>query len=99
MDKDEAEKKIRQAAEEGKIKFCESDGVDSFDRSFVNEFMLSILGLREFWISDKSSLTDFGGHAQDAGKKIEEKYGIAIEDKTMLIDIFRLIHQQNRTPQ
>src|SRR4051812_39546289 len=91
MDKDEADK-IREAAENGRIRMVTSEGVDSFDPQFVNQFLERVCGVSSAWISDMSSLSDFGKRNEDTYAKIQDLYGVDVRGKNDLLDIFRIIY-------
>ena len=102
MDNDEATKKIRAAAESGNITYASQEGVESFPQPFTDEFLSEICEVNGgAWISDESGLWDFVGTdgLTEARAKIAAKYGVDVGDKEKLLDIFRMIHAQNRTPQ
>ena len=101
MDQDEAQKKIREAAEAGNIEYASQEGVNSFDPAFVDEFLSHVCDVDCAWISDESSLLDFvgtNGH-EEACARIEKKYWVDVRKMLYLLDIFRAIHATNRTAQ
>lgn len=99
MNADEATKRIREAAAEGKIEFASEEGIESFDDAFVHEFMVECVGVKGYWISDESGLSDFGLKGEAAYAKIEAKYGVDVRGKDTILDILRVIHAANRTKQ
>lgn len=99
MTKDDAQKRIRAAARAGNVRICPSDGVDAFPRIWVEDFLSNVLGVYGAWISDESSLTDFGTRAKLARDRIIEDYGVDVGDTTNLLAIFRMIHSTNVTVQ
>ena len=107
MDSDEAQRKIRGAVAKGRIEYASQDGVESFPNEFVSEFLRDICGAGGAWISDESSMHDFfttfdPEHKEKlelAYEKAEAKYGVDVRGKHNLLDIFRMIHAQNRTTQ
>lgn len=99
MTKKEAERRIRAAAKAGNVVICQSDGVESFPRWWVENFLSDVLGVYGAWISDESSLTDFGDKARGARNRIIEEYGADVGSETNLLKIFRVIHATNVTLQ
>lgn len=90
MDKDEAEKKIRQSAKEGKVVFASQENMEFFEE-FSQHFLHVILDCEGAWLSDESSLSDF--HPRDAGsyERIEAEYGVDVRGHNNLLEIFRMI--------
>ena len=80
MDKDEATKKIREAAEKGNIEFAPQDLVEKYyDR--LMELIEDVLGIKSCWISDMSTLSDFlpGETSPEWGQarqKLWDDYGV-----------------------
>lgn len=99
MTKKEIERKIRAAARAGRVSICPSDGVESFPRWWVENFLSDVLGVYGAWISDESSLSDFGEKARGARNHIIEEYGADVGSETNLLAIFRMIHATNVTLQ
>lgn len=60
MDNDEAEKRIKKAAAEGRIEFGSSDEVDQYEEE-AETLLNGVLDLDRWWISDMSALSDFSG--------------------------------------
>lgn len=99
MNKDDAEKKIRKLAAEGKVEFSPQDSIEAFDQGFVDEFLSAICDVSGAWISDLSTLSDFPPEMEEMYSRIEKKYGVDVRGKNLLVDVFRIIHATNRTVQ
>lgn len=88
--REDAEELIREAVEEGRVKFFPSDIAEAFG-SLPDEFLLRVLGIPNAWISDASELSDFGAKTEATYAKIESEYGVDVRGKDKLIEIFRII--------
>lgn len=93
---------------EATIYMCPTEGIDSFDPSFVLGFLTDILGdiVEEpelCFISDESCLLDFSLSKEEDEElyvKIDKRYGVDVRHcEGNLLRIFQTIHNQNRTVQ
>lgn len=83
MDRDEATKKIRQAAAEGRIEFAEELDVSEFGIEFVREFFSKIM--RQDWdniifVSCESSCLDGTMERDEILADLQEHYHIDCSD-------------------
>lgn len=91
--------KIKRGPFKGKtITYAPTDGIDQF-KELSDEFLREILHTSG-WVSDESELRDFCvDDAADVYDRIERRYGVNVQGKQNLLDIFRAIAAVNRTRQ
>lgn len=96
MDKDEAAKKIREAAQAGRIEFAPQYGIEQMQAEC--DGLMNLLEIEGAWVSDHSSIDDFSCMATPRSReqnyeKINEHYGIGVSHEThpYVIDVLREI--------
>src|SRR5262249_2674499 len=98
MDRDEAQKKVREAAETGRVEFAEAIDTNDFPTAFMEEFFREILDKdwESVWfVSHESSCLDFvnGDDAADIVlKKLETRYHIDCSDLPWL-NLYQVLHR------
>jgi hypothetical protein len=102
MDRDEAQKKVREAADAGRVEFAEEINPNEFPAEFMDEFFREILvkDWDSVWfISHESSCLDFvaGDNARDVVlRRLEGRYHIDCSDMPYL-NLYRVMRRAYST--
>ena len=83
----EAEKMVRKAAREGKVKMAPHEEVDQYD---WKAFTKSVYGKEALFVSDWTKLTDFD-KPKRAVIRIFEIYGIKVDHDALLTEVLSQI--------
>ncbi len=77
------------------IQFAETDRIEKYETIAV-DFFNKIIGMNYYdcFISDESSLYDFDLDDEETIEKIKKKYGIELDKKLFLVDIFEQINNE-----
>lgn len=96
---EEIAEQIREAAEEGRIEWCESDGIDAFAEQA--DELLGVMGYPGSIITDRSDLTDFtsfgewrAAELEELHAAIEERYGVDVRPEVNILAILRRVHNR-----
>lgn len=87
---EEALKKIKKAAAEGKIEFAPQDKLSAYS-ALLHDFMEHVMGITSYWLSDYSTIDEYYWHDPENeeeskrqwtkarrkySQKIKERYGV-----------------------
>ena len=67
---DEATRRIRRLAKEGKVEFAETEEVEKYEQ-VIYEFLDTVLSIKRAFVSDESNLSDFVDHAHGRQDRAE----------------------------
>lgn len=86
--------RMRKNAKAGRIVFAPSDGVESYGDDVLDGLM-RCLGIEPpYFVSDESSMHDFGDGEEDVYAKLSAAYGVEVNEKDhpLVLDVLRALY-------